>query len=203
MSSSNSSQKPWLFTMGLLVGAYLPQCTTTATRSYMRSRLRASPEVLKRRSSRGNTTRVPWKMSWTHVGSALCSGSASAAPPLFLRRPFCFSCFLSSCRMSATVFSRRPPAALHLIQFTGKQNKNPASPGRSGAAGGDGEETREGALPPTTSRREMNFLGGMTPTFFFCVAMEWKRSARQVSRFSFFFCCALDDRTFSRKGRQK
>lgn len=51
---------------------------------------------------------VPWKISWTHVGSALFSISASAvtAEPLFFRRPFCFSCFFSSCRMSATVFSR-------------------------------------------------------------------------------------------------
>jgi hypothetical protein len=32
----------------------------------------------------------------------------------------------------------------------------------------------------------MNFLGGITPTFFFWVAMLWKRSARQVRRFSFF-----------------
>lgn len=36
---------------------YLPQWTTTATRSYMRSRLTASPDVLNRRSSRGKTTR--------------------------------------------------------------------------------------------------------------------------------------------------
>lgn len=34
-------------------------------------------------------------------------------------------------------------------------------------------------------RREMNFLGGMTPTFFFCVAMLLNRSARQVRRDSF------------------
>lgn len=46
-------------------------------------------------------------------------------------------------------------------------------------------------LPFSFLRREMNFLGGMTPTFFFWVAMLWKRSAKQVSRFSFFFCCAL------------
>lgn len=30
--------------------------------------------------------------------------------------------------------------------------------------------------------REMNFLGGITPTFFFCVAMLLNRSAKQVSR---------------------
>lgn len=57
--------------------------------------------------------------------------------------------------------------------------------------------------PFSLRRREMNFLGGITPTFFFCVAMEWKRSARHVSRFSFFFCWALYASTFSRKGRQK
>lgn len=57
--------------------------------------------------------------------------------------------------------------------------------------------------PFSFRRREMNFLGGMTPTFFFCVAMEWKRSARHVSRFSFFFCWALYASTFSRNGRQK
>lgn len=37
--------------------SHLPQCTTTATRSYMRSGLVASPDVLKRRSSKGKTTR--------------------------------------------------------------------------------------------------------------------------------------------------
>lgn len=50
---------------------------------------------------------------------------------------------------------------------------------------------RNGLSPFSFLRREMNFLGGMTPTFFFCVAMEWKRSARHVRRFSFFFCWAL------------
>lgn len=50
---------------------------------------------------------------------------------------------------------------------------------------------------------EMNFFGGITPTFFFCVAMLWKRSARHVSKFSFFFCWALYASTFSRNGRQK
>ena len=50
---------------------------------------------------------------------------------------------------------------------------------------------------------EMNFFGGITPTFFFCVAMLWKRSARHVSKFSFFFCWALYANTFSRNGRQK
>lgn len=31
----------------------------------------------------------------------------------------------------------------------------------------------------------MNFLGGITPTFFFWVAMLWNRSAKQVRRLSF------------------
>lgn len=33
--------------------------------------------------------------------------------------------------------------------------------------------------------------------FFFCVAMLWKRSARHVNKFSFFFCWALCASTFS------
>ena len=41
----------------LLARPHLPQCTTTATRSYMRSRFTASLEVLKSRSSSGKTTR--------------------------------------------------------------------------------------------------------------------------------------------------
>lgn len=37
-------------------------------------------------------------------------------------------------------------------------------------------------LPFSFLSREMNFLGGITPTFFFCVAMLLNRSAKQVSR---------------------
>lgn len=58
-------------------------------------------------------------------------------------------------------------------------------------------------LPFSFRNLDMNFFGGITPTFFFWVAILWKRSARQVKRFSFFFCWALYDNTFSRNGRQK
>lgn len=46
-------------------------------------------------------------------------------------------------------------------------------------------------LPFSFLRREMNFFGGMTPTFFFCVVMLLKRSARQVSRLSLRRGCTL------------
>jgi len=38
------------------------------------------------------------------------------------------------------------------------------------------------SLPFSFLSREMNFLGGITPTFFFCVAMLLNRSDRQVRR---------------------
>lgn len=58
-------------------------------------------------------------------------------------------------------------------------------------------------LPFSFLKREINFLGGMTPTFFFWVAILLKRSERQVRRLSFFRGCTLYAKTFSRKGRQK
>lgn len=51
-------------------------------------------------------------------------------------------------------------------------------------------------LPPFSFlSREMNFLGGMTPTFFFCVAMLLNRSARQVRSDSLRRGCTLNRRT--------
>lgn len=58
-------------------------------------------------------------------------------------------------------------------------------------------------LPFSFLSLEMNFLGGMTPTFFFWVAMLLNRSARQVSRLSLRRGWILYASTFSRKGRQK
>lgn len=54
-------------------------------------------------------------------------------------------------------------------------------------------------LPFSFLSREMNFLGGMTPTFFFWVAMLLKRSARQVRRDSFLRGCTWDQRHESQR----
>lgn len=58
-------------------------------------------------------------------------------------------------------------------------------------------------LPFSFRNLVMNFLGGITPTFFFWVAMLWNRSAKQVRRLSFLLGWLLYARTFSRNGRQK
>ena len=64
-------------------------------------------------------------------------------------------------------------------------------------------EKQKSYLPFSFRNLVMNFLGGMTPTFFFWVAMLWKRSAKHVRRLSFFRGWLLYARTFSRNGRQK
>lgn len=59
-------------------------------------------------------------------------------------------------------------------------------------------------LSPFSLRsRVMNFLGGITPTFLFWLAILWKRSAKQVSRFSFRLGWLRYAKIFSRNGRQK
>lgn len=59
-------------------------------------------------------------------------------------------------------------------------------------------------LPFSFRSLAINFFGAIDPTFFFCVAILWNRSARHVSNVSLvrlFF--ALYSNTLSRKGLQK
>ena len=59
-------------------------------------------------------------------------------------------------------------------------------------------------IPFSFLSRAINFFGAIDPTFFFCVAILWNKSARHVRRVSLVrLFLALYSKTFSLNGRQK
>lgn len=94
---------------GQLLGAVTPQRTPSQHSLYKHAQAHSMNALrmltVSQFKHRVSLVSVPWNISWTQVSSGLLFSAVSFMLPFF-NFPFCFSCFFSSCRMSAIVFSK-------------------------------------------------------------------------------------------------